>query len=73
MLIKEIARVVLEAIAGLCLAGVLLAVVVPLSIERGWIVEGQWSGAALIGATLIATLCAVVLRRASARRRHRHD
>ena len=61
-----IARLVVEIILGFCVAGVLLAIIVPLLTWAGWIRTGDATGALVIGGTIVATIAMMVFRPGSA-------
>jgi len=58
----RLARALFEMLLALAVAGVMLAVVLPLGIRRGWIVQGSWGGAVLIVVTMLALPAAAIFR-----------
>jgi hypothetical protein len=62
--------VLLEAVIGVALAGIALAIVIPLLLRFGWIAAGGATGAVVVVAVLVMTVAIVILRPGSAISRH---
>ena len=70
-MLKLILGVLIEAIVGLALAGVLLGVSVPLLLRMRLITPGDWIGAFVVGAVLVAAVAGMLFRPGSALNRRR--
>jgi len=62
--------VLLETVIGVALAGIALAIVVPLLLRFGWIAAGGAAGTFVVVAVLVMAVAVVVLRPGSAMSRH---
>jgi hypothetical protein len=63
---KLLLHVILEALVGVMVGGVILALVIPQLLRRHWMEQGDVLGAAVVALVLLITIGAMVLRPGSA-------
>jgi hypothetical protein len=65
-MIRVALLVLLEAVIGVALAGIALAIVIPLLLRFDWIAAGGAAGTVVIVAVLVMAVAVVILRPGSA-------